>query len=305
MNVVISGGTGFIGQAITNKLTDQGHKVYILTRKINKKSENQNVTYVEWLGENSIPEENLTDVDAFINLAGESLNSRWTDSKKELILNSRIEATREVVRIIKALDSKPEVLINASAVGYYGTSYHHVFTEDFALSGDDYLSKVVKLWEQEASHVQDEVRVVYTRFGMVLDKKEGGLNKMLLPFNLFVGGRLGTGKQWISWVHIEDVARAVIYSLETRSIQGPVNVTAPEPVIMDEFGKTLAEVIRRPYWAPVPSTVLEMILGEMSILVTQGQKVIPKKLESQEFTFNYPKLHTALKDLLQGSHSHS
>ncbi|WP_369683917.1 TIGR01777 family oxidoreductase [Evansella sp. LMS18] len=298
MNIAVAGGAGFIGRSLTERLAEQGHELYILTRNPNNKPPKKQVTYVEWLGQNSSPEKSLSEIDAFINLAGESLNSRWTDRKKSEILNSRVESTKEMVRIIEALDSKPKVFINASATGYYGTSYHHTFTETSPLSGDDFLSAVVKKWEQEASAAMPMTRVVYSRFGMVLDSNDGALQRMLLPFKLFAGGRLGTGEQWISWIHIEDAVSALIHCLETPSISGPVNFTAPQPVLMEEFGRTAADVLKRPYYFPVPSNILELALGEMAVLVTQGQKAVPVKLSENDFQFLYPELKPALENLL-------
>jgi uncharacterized protein (TIGR01777 family) len=301
MKIAVAGGAGFIGRALTEKLTEQGHELYILTRTLDNKPSKEHVTYVEWLGPNSSPEKSLSEIDAFINLAGESLNSRWTDKKKGEILNSRVESTKEIVRIIEAMDTKPQVYINASATGYYGTSYHHTFTETSPLSGDDFLSSVVKTWEQEASAAMPMTRVVYSRFGMVLDSNDGALHRMLLPFKLFAGGRLGTGEQWISWIHIEDAARALIYCLETPAISGPVNFTAPQPVLMEEFGRTAADILKRPYFFPVPSNLLELALGEMAVLVTQGQKAVPAKLLENDFKFLYPELRPALENLLNTS----
>ncbi|MBU9710749.1 TIGR01777 family oxidoreductase [Evansella tamaricis] len=299
MKIVIAGGSGFIGTALTNKLTENGHHVYILTRKAATKPAKENVTYVEWLNEGDVPEEKLNGVDAIINLAGENLNSgRWTTKKKQEIMESRIVATREIVRIIRALETKPEVLFNGSAIGYYGISETETFTEDSQNNTSDFLGDVVEKWEQEASNAKDDLRVVYGRFGIVLGKEDGALKKMLLPFKLFIGGNLGTGKQWMSWIHLDDLVDAIIFSIETPSIVGPVNMTAPQPVVMKEFGKSLASVLNRPYWAPVPKFLLKATLGEMSILVVEGQRVIPKVLQENGFSFKYDEIKPALEDLL-------
>ncbi|MBM7097733.1 MULTISPECIES: TIGR01777 family oxidoreductase [Alteribacter] len=300
MKVAIAGGSGFIGTALTERLTSEGHSVFILTRDKSNKSEKAGVRFVEWLKDGTTPEEELDGIDAFVNLAGENLNSgRWTDEKKKQIMDSRIEATRAVMDVIRKLELKPEVLVNASAVGYYGTSFTETFTEEHKESGDDFLAEVVKRWEEEASHAQKEnVRVAYMRFGVVLDDEEGALQKMLTPFKLFAGGPLGTGKQWMSWVHIDDVVGSIVYAIEHREISGPVNVTAPNPVQMKEFGKTLADVLDRPYWLPAPSIALKTILGDMSVLVLEGQKVLPDKLEKHDYPFEYRELKPALQDLL-------
>jgi uncharacterized protein len=300
MKIAIAGGSGFIGTALTEKLTSSGHEVFILTRNKENKPEKENVTYVEWLKEDAEPEKELNGVDTIVNLAGENLNSgRWTDEQKKKIMDSRITATRSVMELIENLEPKPEALINASAVGYYGTSFTETFTESHSKSGDDFLAEVCQRWEEEASHaIKHDLRTAYMRFGMVLDDEEGALKQMLLPFKMFAGGPLGTGKQWMSWVHIEDVTGAIQYAIENRDISGPVNVTAPEPVQMNDFGKTLADVINRPYWLPAPSFALKTALGDMSVLVLEGQKVIPEKLNNSGYEFHYPELKPALEDLL-------
>ncbi|UCZ54093.1 TIGR01777 family oxidoreductase [Bacillus shivajii] len=300
MNVVIAGGSGLIGQALTDHLIKDNHNVFILTRNKTNKPSKDHVTYVEWLDESAAPERHLKDIDAVVNLAGENLNSgRWTKEKKQEILDSRIHATREIVNLIEKLELKPNVLINGSAIGYYGTSDKKTFTEDVETSGEDFLATVVRKWEEEASKANTVTRVVYTRFGMVLDSKDGALKKMLPPFKFGLGGKLGTGQQWMSWVHIDDVARAIIHCINTPTIKGPVNITAPNPERMKDFGKTLAQVLNRPFWAPVPSSILKIGLGEMSTLVLEGQKVLPKKLEDHHFTFTYRDLQNGLKNLLQ------
>ncbi|MDQ0256879.1 uncharacterized protein (TIGR01777 family) [Evansella vedderi] len=300
MKVAIAGGSGFIGRAITKKLVEEGNDVYILTRNASNREKETGVTYVEWLREGAKPEEKLEDVDAFVNLAGENLNSgRWTSSKKEIILQSRVEATKEVVRIIHSMNKKPEVLINGSAIGVYGTSTNEFFSESSTSMGNDFLGNVVKKWEEEASGAKDQVRVVFARFGMVLDSNEGALKKMLLPFRLFMGGNLGSGKQWMSWIHINDVVRAILFCIKNKDMEGPVNMTAPNPVRMQEFGKTLASALHRPYWAPVPGFLLKIVLGEMSILVVEGQHVVPKVLMDNGFTFQFLELQPALDNLLE------
>ncbi|MCE7792247.1 TIGR01777 family oxidoreductase [Salipaludibacillus sp. CUR1] len=300
MKVSIAGGSGLIGQAVTKELLSEGHQVVILTRNKSNKKESDGISYVEWLKKDAFPEKELEGVDAMINLAGENLNSgRWTSDKKKEILDSRIDATRETVRIMENLEQKPSVLINGSAVGFYDSSYSKTYTEDDREAGDGFLADVVKQWEEEALKAPSGVRVVCTRFGIVLSAEEGALKKMLPPFKMGAGGKLGTGEQWMSWIHIEDVAKALAYCVTNKDIQGPVNFTAPNPEKMKNFGKTLADVLNRPFWAPVPSTVLHIVLGEMSMLVLEGQRVLPKKLQENGYTFTYPHLKEALNDLLK------
>ncbi|WP_416149021.1 TIGR01777 family oxidoreductase [Salipaludibacillus sp. HK11] len=299
MKVAIAGGTGLIGQAVTNELINQGHHVYVLTRNKAQKEDKELLSYVEWLKEGTNPEKNLDGIEAFINLAGENLNSgRWTSDKKTKIIESRIEATEETIRIIGKMTNKPSVLLNGSAVGYYGTSYSKTFTELDEEPGEDFLAGVVQRWEAASREVPPEVRLVNPRFGVVLDRDDGALSKMLPAFKFFVGGKLGTGEQWMSWIHIEDVAQALVHCILHQDMQGPVNFTAPEPQRMKDFGKTLANVLNRPFWAPVPSTILHIVLGEMSLLLLEGQKVIPAKLHESGYIFSYPQLQDALTDLV-------
>lgn len=299
MKIAIAGGSGFIGRFLTNRLVQEGHEIYILTRNIEGKKSQENITYVPWLKKETKPEEQLEGIHCFINLAGENLSSgRWSLVKKESLLQSRIEATDEAIRIIKKLKHKPKVLINASAIGYYGTSVHETFTEEATDHGDDFLADVVTQWEEAAFAAKYDVRVVCTRFGLVLHKDEGALAKMLLPFKLYIGGKLGTGKQWMSWIHIDDVCEAILHCIKTETIEGPVNFTAPNPVTMREFSKTIGEVVNRPCWTTVPSFLLKIMLGEMSMLVLEGQKVLPKKLQETGYSFQYENLKPALESLL-------
>lgn len=300
MKVAIAGGTGLIGTNLTKQLLNKGHEVYILTRNPQNKQDSDGISHIQWLTSEAAPEKKLEGIDGFINLAGESLNSgRWTEQKKKEILDSRIDVTKETVRILHALNKKPSVLINGSAVGYYGTSFEETFTEDDTEPGNDFLADVVARWEEEAKQAPDETRLVFSRFGIVLSAEDGALKKMLPPFKMGIGGRIGTGEQWMSWVHVEDVARALVYCLENENISGPVNITSPTPEKMNSFGRTLAEILDRPYWAPVPSNVLKIALGEMSVLILEGQQAVPQKLLDSGFEFEFPHLHEALYDLLK------
>ncbi|ADU29234.1 TIGR01777 family oxidoreductase [Evansella cellulosilytica] len=300
MKIAIAGGSGFIGKALTSLLVNNGHHVFVLTRHAAQHQSKENVTFIQWLTNNAKPELELEGIDAIINLAGESLNSgRWTKEKKQQLRNSRISATNEVVRIIESMQSRPNVLVNGSAIGYYGTSLTSTFTEGDIVKSNDFLSSLVHDWEDTTSPLIGELRIVYARFGIVLSKEAGALKKMLLPYKMFVGGKLGSGQQWMSWVHIEDTVRALEHCIQTPSISGPVNITSPTPVRMHEFGKTLATVINRPYWAPVPSFVLKTVLGEMSTLVLEGQRVLPRNLQETGFTFIYPSLKEALDSLFE------
>lgn len=299
MKIAITGGTGFVGQALTEELLEHHHEVLILTRNPDKYDNRSGVTYVKWLSDGAKPEEDLEGIQAFINLAGESINSgRWTDERKKRIINSRINSTQEVMNIIKVLKEKPACLINASAIGYYPSSKTNTYTEASTETADNFLGETVQIWEKEASKAnQLSIRVAYARFGIILGKDEGALPRIALPYKMFVGGTVGSGDQWMSWVHIKDIARAVHFIAETEAISGPVNVTAPSPVSMKEFGKTLGSVLGRPHWIPVPSLALKVAMGEMSALVLEGQKVLPSVLSENGFQFEYPELKSALIDI--------
>lgn len=299
MKAVISGGTGFVGSALTEELLNNGYEVSILTRNPDKHESRKNVSYIKWLSEGSRPEEELNEVDIFINLAGESINSgRWTEERKKRILKSRIDATREMVRILENLEDKPSVFINASAIGFYEASDSKTHTEQSLDTSSNFLAETVKKWESEASKAKDlGVRTAYTRFGIILGKDEGALPKMALPYKLFAGGTVGSGKQWMSWIHIQDIAKAIRFVIENKSIEGPVNLTAPTPVTMKELGKTLGDVLNRPHWIPAPGFAIKAALGEMSTLILEGQKVIPEVLNENGYTFQYPQLKGALQEI--------
>lgn len=300
MKVAIAGGSGFIGSALTKQLIAQGHHVYILTRKTNKKDSEQ-ITYVPWLSANHHPEEKLEGIDAFINLAGESIAAkRWTSSQKERLLTSRVETVSASQHILKQLKKKPHVYLNASAIGYYGFSLTKTFTEKSAPEEENFLTTVAKQWEADAKQAAEQlgIRTVLLRFGLVLDKTAGALPKMLLPYQLFAGGNLGSGKQWYSWIHLADCIGMIIHALEEKQIEGALNVTAPNPVTMEQFGKELATVLKRPHWLPAPSFAIKLLLGEMSSLILEGQKVLPEKAIASGYRFKFPTIKEALEDLL-------
>ncbi|MCM3573523.1 MULTISPECIES: TIGR01777 family oxidoreductase [Mesobacillus] len=296
MKVAITGGTGLVGKALSSHLIQEGHQVYILTRNPGE-SQSSNPKFIQWLNPGDTPEKELEGIDAIVNLAGATINSKWTDEYKQKIIASRLQATDEVKRIIKMMPKKPSVLVNASAVGYYGTSLSKEYTEQ-SNKGNDFLAATVDQWEASAAEVNVMgVRSVFCRFGVILDKTAGALPRMVLPYKFFAGGKIGSGKQWLSWIHIEDVVRGIIFTIENNKINGPVNFTAPCPVKMDQFGETLSRIIKRPHWMPVPSFALKLLLGEMSILVLEGQRAIPEKMLNAGFTFRYPELQDALIEI--------
>jgi uncharacterized protein len=297
MRIVIAGGSGFIGRKLTELLHAQGHSVVILTREAKKLD--GKIAYVQWLSEGSSPEKDIGYADAFINLAGVSINDgRWSRMHQKQIYDSRMTATDELLRIISALPEKPAVLINASAIGIYPASETSIYTESSTERADDFLGKTVSDWENKAKQVEEQsVRAVFMRFGVVLGNEGGALPLMALPYNLFLGGKVGSGEQWVSWVHVTDVVRAILYVLNNDTLRGPVNVTSPSPLQMNDFGKTIGAVLHRPHWMPVPSLAMKMVLGQKSALVLEGQHVVPQVLQQVGFEFMFPTLHSALEDL--------
>lgn len=293
MNVLVSGGTGFVGKALISKLTQNDAKVWVLTRQPDKYKRTANIKYVSF-------NEELPSFDAVVNLAGETINGRWTKSKKNKILQSRLETTKRLIELMQRQPEKPAVFINASAIGFYGISKSKTFTEADTNPGEDFLASVVAAWEQEASIAEElGIRTVLTRFGMILGENEGALPKMLLPYQLFIGGPIGSGQQWISWVHVDDVVGLIEFCITNENIRGPLNATAPSPVKMNDFGKAIGKVLSRPHWFPTPSLPLKILLGEMSILVLEGQKVLPEKALQHGYDFKYKDVESALQSVIK------
>ncbi|MDF2902993.1 MAG: dependent epimerase family protein [Bacillus sp. (in: firmicutes)] len=301
MKIVIAGGSGFIGQKLVDFLLSEGHEIVILTRR--SKKDTRGITYVKWLGEGANPENEIGSADVFINLAGVSINDgRWTKKHQKQIYESRMTATDELLRIIAALSEKPSVLINASAIGIYPASVEAVYTEDSTEMANDFLARTVYDWEKKAAGVESlGIRAAFMRFGVVLGNEGGALPLMTMPYKLFVGGTIGSGKQWVSWVHVVDVVRAIAFAVENDRLKGPVNVTSPSPKRMEDFGKVIGLCLKSPHWLPVPSILMKLALGKKSALVLEGQYVVPEVLMKNGFSFLFPTLESALGDLLTKS----
>ncbi|HXV27988.1 MAG TPA: TIGR01777 family oxidoreductase [bacterium] len=305
MKIILTGGTGFIGKALLDRLLELEHRVVLLTRNpmqgkflLKGYGEAQ-----QWDGETEGPWTNhFESADAVINLAGESIVAkRWTTQQKARIISSRIKATKAIANAIAKAGKKPAVFVNASAMGYYGNVENGDVTESDP-HGTGFLAETCEQWESQAREAEKSgVRVVLTRIGIVLEKNGGALQRMLLPFRFFMGGHLGSGKQWFSWVHREDIVEAIIFLLNQPTVSGPVNLVSPNPVTMKEFCKTLGKVMGRPSWAPVPAFMLRLLLGEMSEMLLTGQRVIPKKLQDAGYRFKYPNLEDALRAILKES----
>ncbi len=300
MKILIAGGTGLIGQALLKNLIQAGNQVVVLTRSQNR-TDTASIKYVSWdarTAEPLIPI--MKDIDAVINLAGDNIGEGyWTNAKKERIVNSRVKAGNALSRAIINSDHKPEVFVQASAVGYYGTSAGQQFNES-SPNGSGFLSDVAKDWEASSDELDSiTTRRVIVRIGVVLDSESGALPLMVLPFKLFVGGPIGNGRQYVSWIHLEDVVRAIEFVILNKSLSGPVNLTAPTACTNAEFGKVIGKVLLRPYWFPTPGFALKLVLGEKSTLVLDGQNVNPKKLVEHGFKFSYPDLENALRNIYQ------
>jgi len=280
--IAILGGTGFVGKMIANELRNRGFQVVLWSRNPNKYN-NLPFEVNKWpLDEGA----SYGDVEAIINLAGETINQRWTRQAKQRIRDSRVKTTQLLIQYIEKGVLQPKVLINGSAIGYYGRD-------------DEFLTLVSKDWEGAAELViQMGVRLVIARLGVVLGTEEGALPRMVLPYRLFIGGTVGSGEQWVSWVHVQDVANIIAFILEKQELQGAINITAPSPVQMKEFGRIVAKVTGRPHWLPVPSFALKLLLGEMSKLILEGEKILPDKLEEVNYPFLYRDLESALRNLL-------
>lgn len=297
MKVAITGGTGFIGQGLTDALIGRGDTVWIITRRAAaKQPAGSGPSYVTWDMLERDPSI-LEGIDAIVNLAGESINQRWTKSAKARIMDSRKWAAARVGRLVRSLQDGPSVVVNASGISAYGSSETLVFEEDSPTAVTDYLSEVVRSWEEAADAIPAK-RLVKLRIGLVLARKGGAFPLMLLPYRFFFGGRVGSGKQGLSWIHIDDMIGLILFCLDNDDIKGPVNASAPEPVSNDEFGRAIGETIGRPHWFPLPAGLMRVGLGEMSTLLLDGQRALPVKSTKLGFRFRYPKLDQALTQLL-------
>ena len=300
MKVAITGATGFVGRRLVERLQEQGHQPLILTR--NPAAAQRAFPTLEIIAytptESGSWQQAIAGCDAVVNLAGEPIaESRWTPKHKQEILNSRQLGTQKIVEAIAQANPKPAVLVNASAIGYYGTSETATFDET-SPAGNDFLAEVCQAWEAEAKKVKDaEVRLVILRLGIVLGNG-GALAKMIPPFKLFAGGPLGTGRQWFSWIHRDDLVNLILEALNRPDIEGVLNATALNPVRMSELCQNLGKTLERPSWLPVPSFALEALLGEGAKVVLEGQQVLPKRTTSYGFEYQYPTLKQALEEIL-------
>ncbi|MCB0212102.1 MAG: TIGR01777 family oxidoreductase [Anaerolineae bacterium] len=302
MRVLITGGTGLIGRRLITQLLKDSHDVSILSRKSLKPAwMSSKVTFLQWDGKTAKGWGNhLEAVDAVVNLAGAGVaDARWTDERKQLILNSRVNAGQAVVEAFAATENKPQVLIQASGVGYYGTDEEKTFTEADG-PGDDFMADVCVQWEASTAPVEAMgVRRVIIRTGVVFDPEGGALPKLTMPFKFFAGGPLGSGRQWVPWIHYADAIGAILFLSENEAAHGPINLTAPQPVRNNELAQAIGRVLGRPALMPAPGLAVKMLVGEMAEAVLKGQRVMPMALQQLGYTFQYPQIDPALRDLLK------
>jgi len=295
MDVAVSGSSGLVGSALVRFLTTEGHRVVRLVRT------SPDVDDILWDPARGVENASrLEAVDAVVHLAGKNLAAgRWTPERKEDMRRSRVEGTRKLSESLARLTRRPKALVSASAVGYYGNRGDEVLTEGSS-PGMDFLAQVCQEWEAATEPaVRAGIRVVHLRFGMILSPAGGALKRMLLPFKLGVGGRIGNGAQYVSWVAIDDAVGAIHHVICTGSLEGPINLVSPSPVTNAEFTWTLARVLSRPALASMPAFAARLVFGELAdALLLSSQRVVPARLQQSGYTFRYPEIEAALCHLL-------
>lgn len=299
MKITITGANGFIGRQLVGLASAEGHAVHLLLRQA-RPGLPPGAVYSLWNAlENEPPLAALDGADAVIHLAGEPVAQRWTEEVKKKILKSRTVGTQRLVQAISLARQRPRVLVCASAIGYYGSRGDELLTEK-SRAGGDFLADVCEQWEEAAELATAlGVRVVRLRIGMVLGREGGALAQMLLPFRLALGGRLGTGEQWVSWIHVEDLARLALAAAAGDQYRGAVNAVTPNPAHNVDFTQALARTLHRPAIFPVPAWALSLMFGEMSKILLASQRVRPAVALETGFTFSFPELGPALGDLLK------
>lgn len=305
MRALITGGTGSIGQRLTAELLAHNYEVTILSRRrVKPPTLPRQANFVQWDGKTSRGwAEIIEETDVVVNLAGAGVaDKRWTDDRKAVLLNSRLNAGRAVLEAINKAVSKPAVLVQSSAVGYYGGRLDDKIMTEESEPGDDFLADLCVQWESVTDPVLEMgVRQVMIRTGLVLDPEGGVLPRVALPFKFFVGGPVGSGQQWMSWIHWRDQVGAIRFLIENEQASGPVNLTAPNPLQNREFGKIIGKTLGRPAFLPVPSLALQAMFGELSDTLLTGQRVLPVRLQALGYKFEFPGAEAALRDLLLGN----
>ncbi|QHW33240.1 TIGR01777 family protein [Paenibacillus rhizovicinus] len=296
MKVAVTGGTGYVGSLLVDALLRRGDEVTVISRSERLRETKPNLSCVSWKRLAETPAA-LDGCDAIVNLAGESISRRWTAEGKQAILQSRLDAAQAIASAVASLANKPPVVVNASGISIYGTDASVAHDEQSGVRGTDFLASVVQKWESAADRIPAS-RLVKVRIGLVLGMKGGAFPAMAMPYRLFAGGRIGSGKQWIPWIHEDDMVRLLIFCIDNPQIEGPVNACAPEPATNDDFGRAIGKAAGRPHWFPLPPFLLKTALGELSFLLLEGSRAIPRKALEHGFKFRYATLKEALGQLL-------
>lgn len=300
MKILITGGTGFVGKHLTSRLIQDNHEITILTRSLKEaKGPSPKIRYLEGdPTKKGLWQDAIKDHDVVINLAGASIFSKWTEEQKKAIRESRVYTTQNIVEGIQSTPERTFTLLSASAIGYYGFCGDEELAEN-SPAGDDFLALVAKEWEAEALKAKGKgARVVITRFGIVMGGEGGALSKLIPLFKRYLGGPIGSGRQWFSWVHIKDLVEAFAFLLRHPEISGPVNVCSPNPVRNRDLAKALGRVLHKPSFVRAPGFMVKLVLGEFGSIILQGQRVIPRRLLDSGFVFQYPDIDVALREIM-------
>lgn len=299
--VLVTGATGFIGRRLSAVVKARGYELAVLSRDPQRARTQlpQAKLIDDWSPQRGLhPVSMIEQAQAVVHLAGESVAGRWSEAQKRAIRDSRVQGTLNLVAAIAQAKTRPHVLVSASAVGYYGDRGDETLTEESA-PGSDFLAGVCQAWEMEAQRAAEYgVRVACIRIGLVLERSGGALQRMLPPFQLGLGGPLGSGRQWMPWVHRDDVVGLMLHALENETLSGPINATAPEPIRNSEFTKTLGQILNRPTFFAVPAFALELLLGEFANVLLASQRVLPARAQAAGYAFQYATLEPALRACL-------
>ncbi|MFT5207394.1 MAG: hypothetical protein ACI9CF_001146 [Candidatus Omnitrophota bacterium] len=296
MHLLISGGTGFIGKHLVKTCIQLGHEITLLVRPTSRIVSSKNTHFIEW---DQLQTLSSVGFDAIINLAGERVvNGRWTEARKAILKKSRTQPTQKLVEFINACEVKPKAFLSASAIGYYGNR-GDTELDEYSSPGEGFLSDMCQAWELEAQKASSEqTRVINMRIGVVVGKDGGVLDKFIPPFKHYVGGPIGSGKQWLSWIHSEDIVQSILFLVFKSQLEGAFNLVSPNSVTMQDFCNTLGEAMHKPSWLPVPSFVLKLLMGEMANVVLDSQRLKPKRLLDEGYVFTYDSLKPALNAII-------